>query len=70
MKISYNREADILLVEMDAHTGIDHAEQNGPVILHLSREDRPVLIEILNASEFLSTLVKVATRAEPVTVSP
>lgn len=68
MKISYNREADILLVEMDSQTSIDHAEQNGPVIVHLSPEDRPVLLEILNASEFLSTLVRAATRSEPVTV--
>ncbi len=68
MKISYDRQEDILMIELDASAAIDHAEHTGSVILHLSPEDRPVLLEILKASEFLSGLVKASMRSEPVTV--
>jgi uncharacterized protein YuzE len=68
MKISYDREKDILTLELDMQARIDHAEQTGSVIVHLSQDDHPVLLEILKASEFLSSLVRAAARAEPVTM--
>ncbi|MEK7327809.1 MAG: DUF2283 domain-containing protein [Chloroflexota bacterium] len=68
MKISYDREEDILTIELDASATIDHAEHSGSVILHLSPDDRPVLLEILRASEFLSGLAKASMRSESVTV--
>ena len=68
MKISYDREEDILLIELDASAGIDHAEHVATVILHLDSADRPVLLEILRASDFLSGLVKASMRPEPVMV--
>lgn len=68
MKISYDRQEDILTIELDPSAAIDHAEHTGSVILHLSPEDRPVLLEIMRASEFLSGLVKASMRSEPVTV--
>lgn len=68
MKISYDRQEDILTIELEASQAIDHAEHTGSVILHLSSDDRPVLLEVLKASEFLSSLVKASMRAEPVTV--
>ena len=68
MKISFDREEDILTIELDDSTTIDHAEQLGSVILHLSPDDRPVLLEILHATEFLSGMVKASMRAEPVTI--
>ncbi|MFZ5912463.1 MAG: DUF2283 domain-containing protein [Chloroflexota bacterium] len=68
MKINYNREEDILTIELDESAAIDHAEHTGSFIIHLSPEDQPVLLEILNASEFLAGMVKASIRAEPVTV--
>ena len=68
MKISYAREEDILTIELDASAIIDHGEHIGSLILHLSPDDRPVVLEILRASEFLSGLVRAAMRAEPMTV--
>ena len=68
MKIKYDREEDILTIELDATAAIDHAEHVGSMILHLSSDDRPVLLEVLRASEFHSSLVKASMRAEPVTV--
>ncbi|MBM4423924.1 MAG: DUF2283 domain-containing protein [Chloroflexi bacterium] len=68
MKINYDREEDILTIELDASASIDHAGHVGSVILHLSPDDRPVLLEILRASEFLSGLVKASMRSETITV--
>jgi uncharacterized protein YuzE len=68
MKINYSREEDILLIELDASTSIDHAEHIGSVIVHLSPQDKPVLLEILDASESLSETVRASMRAEPTAV--
>jgi uncharacterized protein YuzE len=68
MKISYDREEDALLIEIDPAASIDYAEEAGSVILHFDADQRPVLLEILQASEFLSDVVKASMRAEPVTV--
>ena len=42
---------------------MDHAEQVGPLIAHLTATGRLVLLEILDASEFLSQLIKTTLRA-------
>jgi uncharacterized protein YuzE len=68
MKISYDRAEDILTIELDASAPIDHAEHTGAVIVHLSQEDRPIVLEILQASEFVTGLVRASVRSEPVTV--
>jgi len=69
MRVSYDRDEDILLLEIDEETVIDHAEHNGPLIMHLSRDDRPVLIEILHATAFLTSSLTASMRAEPVVVA-
>lgn len=63
MKISYNRESDILMLEI-SNEPIDHAEETGPVIVHFTKEDKPVLLEVLDASEFLSAVTKIGMRAK------
>ncbi len=68
MKISYDREEDILMIELSSTAPVDYAEQTGPVIVHLDAEQHPVLLEILRASEFLSGMVKASMRSEPVIV--
>ena len=68
MKISYDREEDILTIELNTTATIDHAEHVGSLILHLDPDDRPVLLEVLRGSEFLLNLIKASIRAEPVTV--
>jgi len=67
MKINYDREGDIPTLGLDSSITIDHSEHVGTMILHLSPDDRPVLLEILQASEFLSGLVNASMRPEPVT---
>jgi len=61
MKIRYDRDADILTLEI-SEEGIDHAEEAGPMIIHLSEDNKPVLVEILDASEFLADLTRVSIK--------
>lgn len=60
-KIRYSKDEDILLIELSEKT-IDYAEEEGQLIIHFSKEGEPVLIEILDAKEFiissLSSLLK------------
>jgi uncharacterized protein YuzE len=57
MKISYSRDVDILMLELDPALPISHAEHTDNTIVHLSPDHQPVLIEILQAREFVSALV-------------
>jgi uncharacterized protein YuzE len=64
MKLSYDREEDILMIEVLPEAAIDHAEQAGPFIVHFTETGRLVLLEILDASEFLSQVIKATLRSE------
>ncbi len=57
MKIRYSKNEDILIIEL-SNEKIDHAEETGPIIIHFSVDKKPVLLEILEASEFLSGVTK------------
>lgn len=64
MKLSYDREEDILMIETMRKGTIDHAEHTEPFIAHFSEDGQLLLLEILNASEFLSSLIKATLRGE------
>ena len=74
MKLDYDREEDILTIEVLPDEVIDNAEQVGPFIAHFSPANRLVLLEVLDASEFLSQVVPLALRrdsqATPLPVKP
>ena len=63
MRINYDRETDIITIEFSDEK-IDYAEESGPMIIHFSKDHKPVLIEILDASEFLTELIKVSIGAK------
>jgi hypothetical protein len=43
---------------------VDHAEEMGPVIVHFNKSGKPILLEILDASDFLMDLTKVTMTAK------
>ncbi len=63
MKVEYDREEDILTVELDPSSPIDHAEKMGTVIVHVGPKNQPVLLEILHASDFVGEIVKESMRS-------
>ena len=63
-KIRYSEDIDALLVELSAEP-VDHAEEAGPFIIHFSKKGTPVLLEILDAKEFvLGSLTSVVRGTE------
>jgi uncharacterized protein YuzE len=61
MRLSYNRKDDILTYELTTGN-VDHAEEFGPMIFHLDKKGKPIILEILDASEFLSASTKITMR--------
>ncbi|MFZ6016516.1 MAG: DUF2283 domain-containing protein [Nitrospirota bacterium] len=62
MKISYDRESDILLIDQGQEGDvIDYAEEAGSIIIHFTKGGKPVLLEILDASELLTAVIKSLT---------
>ena len=51
INIAYEPDADVLSMSWGKINSIDHAEENGEVILHVNKKDEPILVEILNASK-------------------
>ena len=52
-KIRYSKDVDALLVELSDEP-ISYAEDDGQVILHYSDDEKLVLIEILDVTQFMS----------------
>ncbi len=53
VKISYEPKADVLMWEI-SDKPIDFAKEIGNVVVHFTKNNMPVLIEILEASKFLA----------------
>ncbi|GIV79518.1 MAG: hypothetical protein KatS3mg050_3912 [Litorilinea sp.] len=64
MKIQYDREEDVLTIEVMPQGTIDHAEQTDSMIAHFTADGQLVLLEILDASHFLTSVLQVALRGE------
>jgi uncharacterized protein YuzE len=64
MKVQYNREDDVLMIRLSKGK-IDHAEEVDGLIVHFSNEDRPLVLEILDASDFLARLAKITAKVRP-----
>ena len=53
MNIRYDKEEDILVIKVSDEP-IDYAEEIGSIIVHFTKNDKAVLFEILDATEFLA----------------
>jgi len=51
-KIRYSKDVDALLVEL-SDKPIDYAQEEGQIIVHFTKEGEPVLLEILDARDFV-----------------
>lgn len=51
--VSYDPEADVLSMASSPDATIDHAREMGNLIVHFGKDDEPILIEVLEASQAL-----------------
>lgn len=52
MNTRYDKDDDVLMVWFTKKP-VEYAEQTGDIIMHFTKDNHPVLMEILNASAFL-----------------
>lgn len=50
-KVSYDPDADVLSLAGAVKGRIDHARELGNFIVHFTKDDRPLLIEVFEASK-------------------
>ncbi len=53
-KISYDSDADVLALAGAVKGRIDHARELGNFVVHFTKDDRPILIEVLEASKIFA----------------
>ena len=63
VKISYEPEADVLTWEI-TDKPINFAKEVGNVIVHFTKNNVPVLIEVLEASKFLAKAKNLVKKSE------
>lgn len=70
LRMTYDPAVDVLLVEVSKRP-IEHAEELGPVIVHFSKDDKPVALEILDASQFVTqaTATSLSAKTRRLTLS-
>lgn len=66
-QIRYSQDCDALLIQL-SHKPIDYAEESGPLIVHFTKEGEPVLLEILDARDFLLSSLSSLMKGTEVTL--
>ena len=61
IKISYESDADILTYEI-TNQPIDYAQEIGNIVVHFTKDNNPVLVEILEATQFLNKAKSLANK--------
>ena len=64
LHMTYDPGVDILLVEVSKRP-IDYAEELGPVIVHFTKRHKPVALEILDASRFVTQATAASLLTKP-----
>ena len=70
LRMRYDRQVDVLLVEVSKQP-IDYAEEMGSVIVHFTKQHKPVALEILDASQFVTqaTATSLLTKSDKLLAS-
>ena len=65
----YDPEANILSIEL-AQGQISHVREVGNILIHVSKAEKPILIEILDASKFTGQIEKIQDLKEARQILP
>jgi len=66
-RIRYSKDVDILIIEL-SDKSIDYAEEEWQIIIHFTKDGEPVLIEILDAKEFIMNSLSSLLKEEEVSI--
>ena len=65
-KMSYDGEADVLSLIISEDGELSHAEEAGDLVIHFSKDGKPLFIEILRASKIIPLMVEALAKKESV----
>lgn len=51
--VNYDSDADVLSMASSSDATIDHAREMGNLVVHFGKDDEPILVEVLQASQSL-----------------
>jgi uncharacterized protein YuzE len=66
-KIRYSKDVDVLLIEL-SEKQIDYAEEEGQMIIYFSKDGDPVLLEILDAKNFVLSSISSVFKEQEVAI--
>ena len=66
-KIKYSKDVDAFLIDL-SDKQIDYAEEEGQTIIHVSKDGEPVLLEILDAKDFILNLLSSVVNEKEVAI--
>jgi uncharacterized protein YuzE len=66
-KIKYSKDVVTLLIEL-FNKQIDYAEEEGQMIIHFSKDGEPVVLEILDAKDFILNSLSSVVKEKEVTI--
>ena len=64
LKIKYSPGADILLISINNEKPEYGEEMLNQIIIHYNKDNKPIEIEILNATEILTEIIKVMLKTK------
>lgn len=62
-KVTYDADADVVSFEVAPKAKIDYASEVGDFVVHFTKQNKPVLVELLNATGTLNRTVKLMDKA-------
>lgn len=69
LKIKYDTEADVLSWEISAGGKIDYASELDNIVAHFTKNNIPILIEVLEASKLLKQSEKTVELAREIALA-
>ena len=64
LRIRYSPDADILLISINNEKPEYGEEMLNQIIIHYNKDNKPIEIEILNATEILTKIIKVMLKTK------
>ncbi len=66
-RLRYSKDSDALMIEL-SDKPIEYAEEEWPIIVHFSKAGEPVLLEVLDAKDFVLNALSSVVREKEVTI--
>lgn len=67
-KIRYSPDVDVLLIEL-SDKAVEYAEEAGQLVVHFSKKGEPVLLEVMDAKEFILNSLSCLIKGSEVTLT-